>query len=102
MPPALLVIPISAAVIAICSIFLAVVREQEEVPTERSTTCYTCRHCNRRVVRGNVLKYISDCLLCECCWMDDRGRMGPAPFTPQRRRHYRTHPMSQPLVAASM
>lgn len=102
MPPALLVIPVAATVIAACCVYLIVAREQEEVATERSRTAYSCSHCMRRVVRGNVLKYISDCLLCERCWLDDRGRMRPADYSPQRRRHYRAHPMSQPLVAASM
>lgn len=102
MPPALLVIPIALAVIAACCVYLVVAREQEEVPTERSTTSYNCRACRRQVVRGNVLKYISDCLLCERCWLDDRGRMRPADGGSQRRRHYRAHATSQPLLAASM
>jgi len=102
MPPALLVIPVAVAVIAVCCVHLIVTQEREEVPTERSTTGYSCRACRRHVVRGNVLKYISDCLLCERCWLDDRGRMRPADVGPQRRRQYRAQVTSQPLFAASM
>jgi len=102
MQAAFFVVPVALGVTTVCCTHLLITHEQEEVLTERSTTTYHCARCRREVLRGNVLRYISDRLLCDRCWFDHHGRMLPADHAMHRSRRYRSQPLNQPLVAASM
>ena len=98
----IVVVPLALVVISLCLWYLERARDQEEVPTERSSARYVCRRCGKEVTRGAMLRYIYERMLCDQCWLDDGARLRPVDSSVRSRRYATMMRATNPLVMLSV